>query len=86
MGGLEMASKVVVEHNSAGWLEIFLSGEMQAVVDAAGQKIAAEAGAGFEYHQHTANRVSVGGYVQSETQEAAEAEAVDKVLTQAVHM
>ncbi len=81
-----MASKVVVEHNSAGWLEIFLSGEMQAVVDAAGQKIAAEAGAGFEYHQHTANRVSVGGYVQSETQEAAEAEAVDKVLTQAVHM
>ena len=81
-----MASKVVVEHNSAGWLEIFLSGEMQAVVDAAGQRIASEAGDGFEYHQPTANRVSVGGYVQSETLEAAEAEAIDKALTKAVHM
>lgn len=81
-----MASKVVVEHNNVGWLEIFLSGEMQAVVDAAGQRMASEAGEGFEYHQHTANRVSVGGYVQSETLEAAEAEAIDKALTKAVHM
>ena len=80
-----MASKVVVEHNNVGWLEIFLSGEMQAVVDSAGQRMAAEAGEGFEYHQHTRNRVSVGGYVQSETKEAAEAEAVDKALTKAVH-
>ena len=81
-----MAGKVQIEHVGAGWLTIFLSPEMQAVVDEAGQRIAAEAGEGFEYHRQTKNRVSVGGYVASETQEAAEAEAVDKVLTRAVHM
>lgn len=80
-----MAATVVVEHNSEGWLEIFLSAEMQAVVDEAGMRIASEAGEGFEYHQHESNRVSVGGYVISETQEAAVAEAVEKSLTKAVH-
>lgn len=80
-----MSAKVVVEHNSAGWLEIFLSGEMQAVVDEAGKRIAAEAGEGFEYEPLANNRVTVGGIVHSATQGAAVSEAVDKSLTKAVH-
>jgi hypothetical protein len=44
-----MAAKVQIEHNSAGWIEIFKSAGMQAVVDSAGQRIASEAGNNFSY-------------------------------------
>ena len=35
-----MGARIVIEHNSAGWAEIFKSEGMKAVVDAAGERIA----------------------------------------------
>ena len=42
-----MGAKLRIEHNSAGWAEVFQSEGMKAVVDAAGERIAAEAGEHF---------------------------------------
>lgn len=79
-----MGAKIQIEHISAGWLKIFLSDEMQAVVDEAGQRIAAEAGEHFEYAQAENNRVTVAGFVRGD-EEGNVLEATDKVLTKAVH-
>lgn len=80
-----MSAKVTIEHISAGWIEIFKSAEMQAVVDSAGERIATEAGEHFVYNQAKNNRYTVAGFVASDDYEGAVLEATDKVLTKAVH-
>ena len=79
-----MGAKATIEHVSEGWLAIFLSDEMQAVVDAAGEKIAAEAGEHFEYKAATNSRYTAGGFVSGDATGNYE-EATDKTLTKAVH-
>ena len=80
-----MAAKIKIEHNGAGWIEVFTSPAMQAVVDAAGERIAAEAGEHFGYMAGSNNQFTAGGFVSSDEYSGAYAEAVDKVLTKAVH-
>lgn len=80
-----MGAKLVIEHNSEGWIEIFKSEGMQAVVDQAGERIAAEAGEDFSYSQAQNNRYTVAGFVGSDNYNGAYLEATDKVLTKAVH-
>jgi hypothetical protein len=79
-----MGARIVIEHNSAGWIEIFKSDGMKSVVDAAGERIAAEAGEHFEYTPATKNNFTVAGFVSGDA-EGDELEATDKVLTRAVH-
>lgn len=80
-----MASSARIEHISKGWAEIFKSAEMQAVVDSAGQRIAAEAGEHFNYSQGRNNQYTAAGFVSSDEYTGAYEEATDKVLTRAVH-
>lgn len=80
-----MGAKIRIEHDGKGWIEIFKSAEMQAVVDEAGQRIAAEAGEHFGYAQATNNQFTVAGFVSSDEFTGAFLEATDKVLTKAVH-
>lgn len=80
-----MAAKITVEHNGKGWIEIFTSPAMQSVVDAAGERIAAEAGEHFGYMAGSNSRFTAGGFVSSDEYSGAYQEATDKVLTKAVH-
>jgi len=80
-----MAAIVTIEHNGKGWIEIFKSASMQAVVDEAGQRIAAEAGEHFGYMQGSNSRFTAGGFVSSDEYSGAYQEATEKVLTKAVH-
>lgn len=79
-----MGAKIRIEHNSAGWAEVFQSEGMKAAVDAAGERIAAEAGEHFAYTPAQNNRYTVAGFVSGDPEGNIE-EAVDKVLTKAVH-
>lgn len=79
-----MGARIVIEHNSAGWAEIFKSEGMKAVVDAAGERIAANAGEHFQYEAADNNRFTVGGFVRGDD-EGDFLEATDKILTRAVH-
>ena len=78
-----MAS-IQIEHVSGGWIEIFKSAEMQSVVDSAGQKIAGNAGEGFEYAQATNSQFTAGGFVVADSYRAKYLEATEKTLTKAV--
>ena len=80
-----MGAKIRIEHVSAGGIEIFKSGAMQAVVDSAGERIASEAGEHFNYSQAKNNQFTVAGFVSSDEYSGAYLEATDKVLTRAVH-
>lgn len=80
-----MGAKIRIEHNGEGWIEIFKSAEMQSVVDEAGERIAAEAGEHFGYERAQNNRFTVAGFVSSDEYSGAYQEAVNKVLTKAVH-
>ena len=80
-----MGAKIIIEHNPQGWIEVFKSEGMQAVVDEAGQRIAEEAGEHFSYARGQNNRFTVAGFVGSDDYEGAYLEATDKVLTKAVH-
>ena len=80
-----MGAKVRIEHNSKGWAEIFTSAEMQAVVDEAGERIAAEAGEHFQYSPATHSNFTAAGFVVADKYSGAYQEATDKVLTKAVH-
>lgn len=80
-----MAAKIKIEHNSKGWIDVFTSPGMQAVVDSAGERIAAEAGEHFGYMAGSNSQFTAGGFVSSDEYSGAYAEAVDKVLTKAVH-
>ena len=80
-----MGARIVIEHISSGWAEIFKSEGMKAAVDAAGERIAAEAGGEhFQYTSGTDNQFTVAGFVSGDT-EGNILEATDKVLTRAVH-
>ena len=86
-----MGVKVTIEHNGQGWIDVFKSAGMQAAVDDAGKRIAAEAGSHFDYEpgavydQMHNNRFTVGGVVAAVGIEGDEEEAMEKVLTKAVH-
>ena len=79
-----MGARIVIEHISSGWVEVFKSEGMQAAVDAAGERIAAEAGEHFQYTPATNNQFTAGGFVSGDAEGNIE-EATDKVLTKAVH-
>ena len=79
-----MGAKVVIKHNSAGWIEIFKSAEMQNLVDITGQRIADEAGEHFYYSQATHSQFTAGGFVGCDDTGAFQ-EAYNKTLTKAVH-
>ena len=79
-----MGTKIVIEHNSAGWAEIFKSDGMKVLVDSAGERIASEAGEHFSYSPATNNQFTVAGFVSGD-HEGNILEATDKVLTKAVH-
>lgn len=79
-----MGARIVIEHISPGWAEVFKSEGMQAVVDAAGERIAAEAGEHFSYTPATNNQFTAAGFVSGDSEGNTE-EATDKVLTKAVH-
>lgn len=79
-----MGARIVIEHVSSGWAEIFKSDGMKALVDSAGERIAAEAGEHFSYSPATNNQYTVAGFVSGDT-EGDNLEATDKVLTKAVH-
>lgn len=80
-----MGAKVVIEHISEGWIDIFKSAGMQAVVDEAGERIRANAGDHFRYEQAQHNQFTAAGFVGADDIEGAYEEAEDKVLTKAVH-
>lgn len=80
-----MGAKIQIEHISKGWIEIFTSPEMKAVVDEAGARIAAEAGEHFEYTEATNNKYTVAGFVVPADYAGAIEEATNKTLTKAVH-
>lgn len=79
-----MATHFTIEHNPKGWVEIFKSAGMKSVVDSAGQRIADNAGDGFEYVQATKNIYTVGGFVVADSYQAKYLEATEKTLTKAV--
>jgi len=79
-----MGAKLEIQHIGKGWIEIFKSDKMREVVDAAGEKIAAEAGEHFGYAQSTRDRFTVAGFISGDLT-GSELEATDKVLTKAVH-
>lgn len=80
-----MSAKITIEHNTKGWIEIFKSPGMQAIVDETGQRIASEAGENFHYAQGQRNQFTVAGFVSSSGYSGAYEEATEKVLTKAVH-
>lgn len=80
-----MASKVMIEHNGEGWMEIFTSAEMQSLVDGVGERIAEEAGEHFGYMAAQNSQFTAGGFVSSDEYTGAYEEATEKVLTKAVH-
>ena len=80
-----MGAKVRIEHNSAGWIEVFKSEGMKALVDSVGERIAAEAGEHFSYTPGTNNNFTVAGFVSGD-EEGSILEATDKVLSKAVHL
>lgn len=80
-----MGAKIVIEHNGAGWIKLFKSDAMKELVDATGERIAAEAGEHFSYTPADKNQFTVAGFVSCDD-EGAILEATDKVLTKAVHI
>lgn len=80
-----MGATVRIEHVPAGWIEVFTSAGMQAVVDEAGQRIAAEAGEHFNYHPATHSNFAAAGFVGADEYTGNYLEAVHKTLTKAVH-
>lgn len=80
-----MSAKITIEHNSKGWVEIFKSPEMQALVDETGQRIASDAGEHFHYSQAQNSNFTAAGFVSSTGYSGAYEEATEKTLTKAVH-
>lgn len=80
-----MGAKVKIEHIPSGWIELFKSAGVQSAVDSAGQRIASEAGEHFTYNPGRNNRFTAAGFVSSDEYTGAYEEAVNKVLTKAVH-
>lgn len=86
-----MPTKVRIEMNHDGWRELLSSEAIAREVDRAGQRIAAEAGDGWEYRRAMLGYGGgrVGGFVSSTHDAAGYAalldEATNKTLTKAVH-
>lgn len=76
--------KIVIKHNSSGWVEIFKSAEMQNLVNTTGQRIASEAGEHFHYSPAEHSQYTAGGFVGCDAEGALQ-EAIFKTLTRAVH-
>lgn len=80
-----MPMSIRIEHISEGYLDIWKSGGMQAVVDVAGERIAAEAGEPwFRYYPKPGNFTAM-GFVSSTGQTGAYYQQRDKALSRAVH-
>ena len=79
-----MPTKVRIEHISEGYLKIWKSAEMQAVVDQAGERIAAEAGEYYKYYPKMGNFTAM-GFVSSTGPTGAYYQQRDKLLSRAVH-
>lgn len=79
-----MSAKIRIEHNPKGWIEIFKSSAMQALVDEAGNRIASNAGEHFRYESAGHNQFTAGGFVGADDYEGAVLEATEKVLSKAV--
>ena len=79
-----MGARIEIEHISSGWAEIFKSDSVKALVDAAGERIAAEAGEHFQYSPADNNQFTVAGFVSGDAEGNIQ-EATDKNLTKAVH-
>lgn len=80
-----MSATVRIEHVSEGYLKIWKSAEMQAAVDSAGQRIAAEAGEPwFRYYAKPGSFTAM-GFVSSTGPTGAIYEETDKDLSRAVH-
>ena len=84
-----MGAKIVIEHIPEGYLEIWKSSAMQAVVNQAGERIAASANAGypnepFRYYPRMGSFTAL-GFVSSTGPSGAYYQQRDKALSQAVH-
>ena len=82
-----MATKVRIQHISAGWHDILCSAPVAELVDEAGNRIADAAGDGFVYSGARMGDFGGGrviGFVVAKTKAARVAEATEKSLTMAV--
>jgi len=80
-----MPVKIRLEHISEGYLEIWKSSAMQAQVDKAGMRIAAEAGEPwFKYYPKPGTFTAM-GFVSSTGPTGAIYQQQDKALSKAVH-
>ena len=80
-----MPMVIDIEHISSGYLEIWKSADMQAVVDTVGENMAAEAGEPwFRYYPKPGNLTAM-GFVSSTGQTGAYYQQRDKALSRAVH-
>lgn len=73
-----------LEHIPNGWLDVFKSPGVQAEVDEAGARIAANAGEYYRYYPKPGNFTGM-GFVSSTGPSGNMYEAMDKRLTRAVH-
>ena len=78
-----MASNFRFELNRSGIAELLKSAEMQAVITAKANAVAAAAGPGHDVKNTTTNRARA--TVGTNTLEAMEAEATDHTLTRAIN-
>ena len=79
-----MPVKIRIEHIGSGYMEIWKSAGMQAVVDQAGNRIAAEAGEYFKYYPKAGSKTAM-GFVSSTGPTGAIYQQKDKRLSRAVH-
>lgn len=78
-----MAEKIRIEVNSAGVQALLKSDEVQALLKAKADRIAAAAGEGMEATSHV-GRTRARASVITATRAARKAEAVDRALTKAI--
>ena len=84
-----MPVRIRIEHIPKGYMDVWKSDGMQAAVDQAGQKIAAEANAGyggewFGYQSDMGNFTAM-GFVSSKGPTGAYYQQRDRALSKAVH-
>ena len=79
-----MTVRIKIEHLGEGYMEIWKSDGMKAVVDQAGERIAAEAGENFRYYPRMGQFTAL-GFVDSVGQAGAIEQQQFKSLSRAVH-
>ena len=80
-----MTVRIKIEHLGEGYMEIWKSDGMKAVVDQAGERIAAEAGEHYRYYPKMGNFTAM-GFVSSTGPSGAYYQQRDKLLSRAVHL